>query len=169
MKSRERIRIALDHKEPDRVPIDLGSMRSTGISIIAYNNLRKKIDINNRLSKMYDFIQQLAYPEEEMLERFNIDVIDAGQAFLKNPENWKEWVSNDGSKCLIPRYLNIDVDEDEIVMVKNKEGKILGIKPKSSLYIDQTYWPMGDLAEIPKNINKDVLIDNVWSAAPAPP
>lgn len=36
--SRERILMALNHEETDRVPIDLGSSRSTGINAIAYNN-----------------------------------------------------------------------------------------------------------------------------------
>ena len=43
--SRQRVRKALEHKEGDRVPIDFGGMRSTGISTIAYNNLRKKLGI----------------------------------------------------------------------------------------------------------------------------
>jgi len=34
MNSRERIRMAIDHREADRVPIDLGGMRSTGIAAI---------------------------------------------------------------------------------------------------------------------------------------
>jgi uroporphyrinogen decarboxylase len=46
MDSRERVRMAVNHKTPDRVPIDLGSMRSSGIAAIAYNNLRKKLNIS---------------------------------------------------------------------------------------------------------------------------
>ena len=39
MNSRERVLMALNHEETDRVPIDLGSSRSTGINAIAYNKL----------------------------------------------------------------------------------------------------------------------------------
>ena len=39
--SRERVRISLNHQEPDRLPIDFGAMRSTGINAIAYNRLKK--------------------------------------------------------------------------------------------------------------------------------
>ena len=66
MKSRERVKLAIDHKQADRVPIDLGAMRSTGIATIAYNNLRKNLKIDKGLARMYDFIQQLAYPEKEI-------------------------------------------------------------------------------------------------------
>jgi len=37
-------------KQADRVPIDLGAMRSTGIAIIAYNKLRKKLGITKGLA-----------------------------------------------------------------------------------------------------------------------
>ena len=36
MNSRERVLAALDHKEPDMVPIDFGGTKVTGISAIAY-------------------------------------------------------------------------------------------------------------------------------------
>ena len=36
MTSRERVMIALNHSEPDKIPIDIGGMGSTGIMAIAY-------------------------------------------------------------------------------------------------------------------------------------
>ena len=39
--SRERVEMALNHEETDRVPIDLGSSRSTGINANAYQELKK--------------------------------------------------------------------------------------------------------------------------------
>jgi len=71
MTSRERVKMAINHKEVDRVPIDLGAMRSTGIATIAYNELRKKLGITKGLVKMYDFVQQLAYPEKEIMDMFH--------------------------------------------------------------------------------------------------
>jgi len=44
MKSRERVKLAINHKQADRIPIDSGAMRSTGIATIAYNNLRKGLE-----------------------------------------------------------------------------------------------------------------------------
>ena len=40
MNSRERVILALNHKEPDRVPFDLGGTVVTGIHTQAYANLR---------------------------------------------------------------------------------------------------------------------------------
>ncbi len=39
LSSRERVLTALDHKEPDRVPLDLGGYQS-GITTIAYEKLK---------------------------------------------------------------------------------------------------------------------------------
>ena len=40
MNSRERVLMALNHKEPDKVPYDLGGTVVTGIHVQAYKNLR---------------------------------------------------------------------------------------------------------------------------------
>jgi uroporphyrinogen-III decarboxylase len=41
MTSRERVRAALAHQQPDRVPVDFGAHRSSGIMAIAYRKLRQ--------------------------------------------------------------------------------------------------------------------------------
>ena len=45
MTARERILAAIQHREPDRAPVDLGSTPSSGISVIAYNNLKKHLGL----------------------------------------------------------------------------------------------------------------------------
>jgi len=163
MTPRERVKLSINHKESDRIPIDFGGMRSTGISIITYNKLRKKLGINDGLARMYDFIQQLAYPEQEILDLFHIDAIDTSRGFLKSNNEWREWTLNDGSRCLIPKYLNIEIDKDLTVFLKNEDGLILGKKPKSSLYIDQAYWVYGNLPSIPQDLDEEVLTKQMWA------
>ncbi len=168
MNSRERIRLAINHKEPDRVPIDLGGMCCGGIATITYNRLRKKLGIGNGLAKMYDFCQQIAYPEKEVMDMFHIDAIDAGQAFLKDDIKWRKWTLNDGTKCLIPKYLNIKIGEDSTVYLKDEKGEVnLGKKPKSSFYVDQAWRPYENLDKIPENIKDEDLNKEMW-AVPAP-
>jgi len=168
MTSRERVKMAVNHKEADRVPIDLGAMRSTGIATIAYNKLRQELGITKGLARMYDFVQQLAYPEKEIMDMFHIDAIDAGQVFLKSDDNWREWTLNDNSKCLIPKYLNIEIDKNSTVLLKNKNNIVLGKKPKTSLYVDQAYWVYKDLPAIPDNFNEEDIAKHMW-AIPCPP
>ena len=168
MNSRQRIREVLNGKLPDRIPIDLGAAPCTGIATIAYNNLRKKLGMTKGLARMYDFRQQMAYPEEEVLQFFHIDTIDAGQGFLKSDENWKEWTLNDGSKCLILDYLNIETDKDSNVLLKDENGFDLGKKPKNSLYVDQSYWVYRGMEKIPETFDEKDLRKNMWTI-PGPP
>lgn len=71
MESRERLLTALCHREPDRVPIDLGGI-VTGITSVAHANLREYLQISGE-EIIIDVIQQLVKPEEEILERFGVD------------------------------------------------------------------------------------------------
>ena len=81
MTSRERVRKALNFEKPDRVPIDLGGMRASGIASAVYEKLKKRAGIDTP-TKILDKMQLLAQVEPEVLERFHIDVVplDAGVA-----------------------------------------------------------------------------------------
>ena len=69
--SRERVLAALRHEETDRVPIDLGSSRSTGINAIAYSNLIKHLGVSSQ-TVLFDVKQLLALPDEEILRRLGV-------------------------------------------------------------------------------------------------
>ena len=75
MTSRERVLAALRHQEADRVPIDLGAMRSSGIQAIAYNRLKAHLGIQGGQTLLYDIMQQLAQPEQTFIDRFQLDVL----------------------------------------------------------------------------------------------
>ncbi len=69
--SRERVLTALAHREPDRVPIDLGG-NQTGIHRIAYEKLIELLGLDEKIVIM-DLVQQLAQPSEQVLERLRVD------------------------------------------------------------------------------------------------
>jgi uroporphyrinogen decarboxylase len=69
--SRERVLAALDHREPDRVPIDLGG-NQTGIHKVAYRRLLEHLGLEEEIVIM-DLVQQLAQPSERVLERLHVD------------------------------------------------------------------------------------------------
>ena len=80
MTPRERMLTALNHREPDRIPIDLGG-NQTGIHKFAYQALIEHLGIADNL-RIMDAVQQLAQPCEAVLERFHVDTryIAAGAA-----------------------------------------------------------------------------------------
>lgn len=74
MNSRERVLTALKHKEPDRVPFDIGGSVTTGIHKVAYKNLLEYLGIKNREIITIEYLQQLAMIDEDILTRFNVDI-----------------------------------------------------------------------------------------------
>lgn len=75
MKSHERLKTSLEHKEPDRVPFDFGSTKMTGITIGAYSRFLKYKgweDLDPEPA-IFDKIQQLAGPSENFLSKIKSD------------------------------------------------------------------------------------------------
>jgi uroporphyrinogen decarboxylase len=73
MKPRERVRAALNHQEPDRVPLDLGGAIGDGITSIAYRNLRRYLDLPEGDIQIQHKFAQEARVDEDVLTRFRID------------------------------------------------------------------------------------------------
>jgi uroporphyrinogen decarboxylase len=69
--SRQRVLAALDHREADRVPIDLGG-NQTGIHKAAYRRLIDLLGLKEEIV-ISDLVQQLARPSEAVLERLHVD------------------------------------------------------------------------------------------------
>ena len=46
MTSRERVLNAINHQEPDRVPLDIGGGSSTNIVVEAYEKLEKYLEVS---------------------------------------------------------------------------------------------------------------------------
>ncbi len=74
MNSRERVLLALNHKEPDRVPFDMGGSVVTGISIVAYSKLRKFLGLPEIEPVVIDILQQIARVDEDVMVKLGVDV-----------------------------------------------------------------------------------------------
>ena len=66
MNSRERVNLALNHSEPDKVPLDLGG-NQTSIHIKAYIKLLEYLEIKDKNIQYCDFLEQNVVPCEELL------------------------------------------------------------------------------------------------------
>jgi uroporphyrinogen decarboxylase len=73
MMSRERVRRALNHQEPDRIPIDLGGTICSSIHKKAYVALKEYLGMVLEEITMADYVQQLPYLDETLMERFGVD------------------------------------------------------------------------------------------------
>ena len=73
MNSRERVFAALNHREPDRIPFDVGGVLQTGIHVQAYANLRRYLGLPEIEIEPQVFVAQTAKLDEDFMDRLNVD------------------------------------------------------------------------------------------------
>jgi len=88
MTQRERVRTTLNHKEPDRIPIDLGGTEQSSICKMAYIDLMKHLgfDIDEENVAISNLVQQLPVIDQRLLDWVGVCAVP----LLPNPpSNWK--------------------------------------------------------------------------------
>jgi hypothetical protein len=142
MTSRERVRKAIHHEQPDRVPIDLGSTLVTGIQASAYARLKKAIGITSGVTRVYDPFQMLAEVEEPVKKALGVDTFGIQlptNMFGYRNENWKEFTMFDGTKVEVPGRFEYDVlPNGDIVQYPkgDRSAPPSGRMPKDGFYFD---------------------------------
>ncbi len=168
MTPRERVMAAVAHREPDCLPVDLGAMRSTGITAIAHNRLRAHLGLDAELTRVYDLVQQLAEPPRALLDHFGIDALDAGWNFAASDREWREWQLPDGSACLVPSWFH-PRREDHTWRVRDEDGDVIAEMPQGCLYFTQTIHPLAEAGRIPSADQIASLMGKVsWGGIPTP-
>jgi uroporphyrinogen decarboxylase len=71
---RERVLAALAHREPDRIPFDIGGSRMTGIHVRAYAGLRTVLGLPSADIRVGDLTQQLAEVDADAMDALGCDV-----------------------------------------------------------------------------------------------
>jgi len=166
--SRERVMMAVNHREPDRVPIDLGGHRSSGIMAIAYNRLKQHLGITSGDIYVYDFVQQLAIIEPEVMDRFGVDTIEMGRGFSTSPDDWSDWVLPDGTPCKIPAFIHpVKVGDDWHVY--HDDGTLIAIQPEGCLYFEETCFPLANSDDASFDDLTTPLKKVMWSSLGTPP
>jgi uroporphyrinogen decarboxylase len=175
MNSRERVIAAVEHRESDAVPVDLGSTPSSGISAIAYNNLVKHLGINGCDAKIYDVVQELAQVDDEIIGMFGIDVIDIGRAFNTEFRDWHPIILSDNSRAFYPAWFR-PVLNNGAYEVFDAEGDRIAVKPAGATFFDQTVYPYqeafpADYENLPEAIGKvhwSALAHSPWDHSSDP-
>jgi len=166
MNHRERVLATIEHRQPDRVPIDFGGHRSSGIAAIAYAKLRDALGLEKRPVRVYDPIQQLAIVDEDVLDRFDVDTIELGRGFATEDEHWTDWTLPDGTPCQMPAWAMPEREEGQWVL-KSQSGRVIGRMPDGAIYFEQCHWPYlenDDFDRLPEAMN-----ETIWVAMRTPP
>jgi uroporphyrinogen decarboxylase len=163
--SQQRVLTALDHRQPDRAPIDLSGHRSSGISALLYPRLRAVLGLPARPVRVYDPIQQLAIIDDDILDRFGVDTLELGRGFSLEDRHWADWILPDGSPCLMPAWA-LPEREDGRWVIRSEGGRILAHMPDGALYFEQVYYP---LLEDPDMSLPTALEECMWTGVASPP
>lgn len=176
MTSRERILAAIEHRQPDRVPVDLGATPSSGISAIAYGNLKRHLGLTRGATRVYDVVQQLAQPEEVILDRFGVDVVDIGRAFNTEDSAWQPTTLADGQAAFRPAWFQPEPQPDGSFVARMKDGLDIAHMPAGGTFFDQSYFPYldgypADFRELPTEMGRILwaaLVHSPWDHAGDP-
>lgn len=166
MTSRDRVLAALNHCEPDRVAVDFGAHRSSGIAALAYPRLRAALGLPSRPTRIYDPIQQLAVIDDDVLDRFGVDAIELGRAFALDDADWVDWPLPDGTPAQLPAWAVPTREKDRWVYY-SKQGNPIAVMPDGALYFDQIYWPFLDGDDF--DALEAGMDEIMWSAVASPP
>lgn len=144
MNSRERVIQSLDHKEPDRIPIDLGATIVSSIVKKTYIELMQHLGLPVGQIKMLDYVQQLPYLDESLLQRFEVDfrlvqlpaATTSGVDIFEDGEYFA-FIDRWGSKLHMPKKDGLYFDWVDFP-----------IKEASMAALDAYRWPQPDPDEV---------------------
>jgi uroporphyrinogen-III decarboxylase len=147
MTSRERVLKTVNFQVPDRVPIDLGGMKASGIAAGAYHRLKKLAGLDSS-TKVLDPRFMIAVVEEEFRRRFHVDVapVDlSGITAAVRPE--REWIPRrlfDGTEVLLPPGTGIREDAEGNWILLNDDGSPSSFRmPRGGFYFDDISFDRG--------------------------
>jgi len=154
MTSRERVERAVNFQVPDRVPIDLGGMKASGIASLSYDRLKKRCGIDTP-TRILDPRFMIAVVEEEVLRRFHADVLPvdlSGIVGAVRPRS--EWVPRalfDGTPVLFPPGTSIAEEGNGDWTLLNADGSASTFRmPRGGWYFDDTAFNRGGSIDVKK-------------------
>jgi hypothetical protein len=144
MNSRERVRLALDHQEPDQVPLDLGATPVTGMHVQSVYRLRQALGLDppGTPVKIVEPYQSLGEIKPDLIDALGIDVVGVGSPrtmFGFENTGWKPWAAFDSTPVLVPEGYNTDPEPNgDILMYPDgdKSAPPSGRMPKGGWYFD---------------------------------
>jgi hypothetical protein len=142
MRSKERIIQSLNHKLPDKIPVDFGGTGQTGIHISCVEDLRNYYGLDKSPVKAIEPYQMLGLIEDDLKECIGVDTLSADIGYTMfgfRNENWKEWKTPWGQVILVAGDFNTRTDENGDSLIY-PQGDITvppsGKMPKSGFFFD---------------------------------
>ncbi len=144
MDSRQRVENALNHRQPDRVPLDLGASPVTGMHVASVYLLRQSLGLDEpgRPVKVIEPYQMLGEIGPDLMDALGVDVVGLGGSkkfFGFEDREWKPWSLPDGTPLLIPGDFNTQPEPNgDILMYPEGDRSVPASArmPKGGFYFD---------------------------------
>lgn len=142
MDSRERVLAAVNHQQPDRVPVDFGGTLTSGIHVSCVAALRDHFGLEKRLVKVHDPYQMLGWIDDDLKEALGVDVVCVPPyktIFGFPNEHWQTWRTQQGLEVLISAEFRTTVDDQGDTFVYpqgDTRAAPSGRMPKGGYYFD---------------------------------
>jgi len=116
MTSKERVIEAINHRQPDKTPIDIGAAHNTGISVCALARLREALGLAKKDIPIFETMQMLGEVDDDVRRMLGGDVIGLNNKydFLGVPFDGKKkmFIMPDGTCALINEKHQVRKDPD---------------------------------------------------------
>ena len=141
MTSKERIRASIEHRQPDRLPVDFGASAITGIHCSVVEKLRSHYKLEPRPVKVCEPYQMLGQVEDDLLDAMGIDttpIFPNRTMFGFVNENWKPWQTPWGQNVLVSEHFEVDEKANGIYIYPQSDRSVApsGHMPKTGYFFD---------------------------------
>ena len=144
MDSRKRVAAAINHQEPDRVPLDLGGSPVTSMHVSSVYKLRQayKLDPPGTPVKVVEPYQMLGEIKSDLIAALGVDVISLSgpsTMFGFPLKDWKPWTFFDGTPLLVPGGFNTEPEPNGDILLYpegDQSASPSGHMPVGGFYFD---------------------------------
>jgi hypothetical protein len=144
MNSRERLHLALNHQQPDRLPLDLGGSAVTGMHASSVYLLRQALQLDppGTPVKVIEPYQVLGEIAPDLQAALGVDVVQLASPrtmFGFPNEGWKPWTLFDGTPVLVPDGFNTLPEPDGDILMYPEGDRTVppsGHMPAGGYYFD---------------------------------
>ncbi len=144
MNSRERVQLALNHQQPDRVPLDLSAGTTTGMQVQSVYLLRQALELDppGTPVRVIEPYQMLGEVQPDLIAALGVDVVGIWppkNMFGYENKGWKPWTTFDGTPVLVPADFNTEVEPNgDLLMYPegDRSAPPSGRMPAGGFYFD---------------------------------
>ncbi len=142
MTGRQRVRTALQHRQPDRIPVDFGGCAQTTIHVGVIAGLREHYGLERQPVKVEEPYTMMGRLEEDLKAAIGVDVealLGRYSFFGIERDGWEEFTMEDGLQVLMPRRMNLTRDAMENLYMHPQGDTSVppsAVMPKGGYYFD---------------------------------